>query len=277
MNVMILAAGEGTRFRPYTLTTPKPAIPFLGIPLACYTLSLIREIKLKKIVVNTYHLPEKITELYKSLPIDQNHLSFSHEKEIILGSGGGLGQARPLLKRDENVLMMNADEVILPHKPRVIDQLIKYHQTTNALATLLTTTHSEVGTKFGGVWVDAHNKVYGFGMGQPFFTHDLNAQHFMGVQLLSYKIFNYIDSEKPSNILHDVLIKAIKAGEKVNTLHITCDWFETGNLQDYNIATQKCIEILESSSKSYHANFLRETLDYYSPGWSLETIKKLQL
>lgn len=63
MNVMLLAAGEGTRLRPYTEILPKPAIPFLTIPLAAHALSFLRGFTIDKLVVNTFHLPHKIHEL----------------------------------------------------------------------------------------------------------------------------------------------------------------------------------------------------------------------
>ncbi len=41
MKAIILAAGEGTRLRPLTDTTPKPLINILGKPLMSYTLELL--------------------------------------------------------------------------------------------------------------------------------------------------------------------------------------------------------------------------------------------
>lgn len=277
MNVMVLAAGEGTRFRPYTLTTPKPAIPFLSVPLAAFGLQHLQSIKIKKMVVNTYHLPEKIVELFQGLPIEQNLISFSHEQGEIQGSGGGLGMARTLFKRDENIIMMNADEVILPHQSRMIENLVNYHTSTQAFATLLAMDHPEVGSKFGGVWCDSQNRVFGFGKHTPDHQKNLEGRHFLGIQILSYKVFNYIDSNKPSNILYDVLTKAMQAGEKVVSQKVSCTWHETGNLEDYKIATQMCLDILKNKPQSQEALYLKETLTRFQPNWTIEQIESFKL
>jgi NDP-sugar pyrophosphorylase family protein len=64
MNVMLLAAGEGTRLRPYTLEKPKPCIPFLSVPLAFYSLSLLSEINVHNLVTNVFHLPDQVQNLF---------------------------------------------------------------------------------------------------------------------------------------------------------------------------------------------------------------------
>jgi NDP-sugar pyrophosphorylase family protein len=38
MKGLLLAAGLGTRFKPYTDQVPKPAIPLLNVPIAYYNL-----------------------------------------------------------------------------------------------------------------------------------------------------------------------------------------------------------------------------------------------
>src|SRR3954468_699074 len=38
MQALVLAGGEGTRLRPLTLTTPKPAIPLVGRPFLTFML-----------------------------------------------------------------------------------------------------------------------------------------------------------------------------------------------------------------------------------------------
>ncbi|RYZ68331.1 MAG: mannose-1-phosphate guanyltransferase, partial [Proteobacteria bacterium] len=91
MNVMLLAAGEGTRLRPHTLIRPKPTIPFLNLPLAAYPLSLLEDMRVDRLVVNTFHLPTKVVDLFINLNHGARKLHFSHEINQIMGSGGGLG------------------------------------------------------------------------------------------------------------------------------------------------------------------------------------------
>ena len=76
MNVMLLGAGEGTRLRPYTLTLPKPAIPFVTGPLAGHSLSFLGNLAINKLVVNTYHLPGEILHLFHSLRPHAKFLDF---------------------------------------------------------------------------------------------------------------------------------------------------------------------------------------------------------
>ena len=59
MNVMMLTAGEGTRLRPHTQFWPKPAISFLNVPLFLYPLQFLDSIRIEKVVLNTFHLPER--------------------------------------------------------------------------------------------------------------------------------------------------------------------------------------------------------------------------
>ncbi len=244
MNVMLLAAGEGTRLRPYTLTLPKPAMPFLNIPLAAHSLGFLDGVNVDKLVVNTFHLAAKIHSLFEGLPHGAKELIFSDEKGKILGSGGGLGNAREHFKGGRDFVMMNADEVILPKNSNVFNEAVNVHKKSHALATLMVKDHPGVGTQFGGVWVDADNKVLGFG--KTALPGAVRAWHFIGVQILSEKVFDFIPAEGESNILYDALTTAIQQGHLVQAFPFECTWFETGNPHDYLEATAECLKILSS-------------------------------
>ena len=100
---MILAAGLGTRLRPYSLLRPKPLFPVLGEPLLLRIINQLRAAGFSSIIVNAYHLAKQIVTLLA----DQPDIILQAEP-IELGTGGGLRMALPYFK-DEPVLVTNGD------------------------------------------------------------------------------------------------------------------------------------------------------------------------
>ncbi len=245
MKVMLLAAGEGTRFRPHTTVLPKPAIPALNIPLSYYSLFLLKNFSPLDVVANTFHLPEKVVSCLSSLKNSLKSLDFSHEEKL-LGSGGGLFHAKKYFQMERNFILMNADEIILPHSANELYSALQTHEKNSALSTLVVMDHPEIGTKFGAVWLDKSKKVIGFGKAKP--ATATQGYHFIGVQFLSERIFNYLPSGE-SNILTDGLMNGIKAGESVQIHKINTTWYETGNLRDFLIANHLCLKLLKSGNE----------------------------
>ncbi len=260
MNVMLLAAGEGTRLRPHTLVLPKPSIPFLGIPLISYPLAFLNSIKIDQLVVNTFHLPEKIITTLKQLPPSGTDLIFSAEKGEILGSGGGLKKAEKFFKGQGDFILMNADEVILPKDKFIFEKACTFHQESKSLATLLVMKYPGVGTKFGGVWTKGSDVL---GFGKTALPGSETGWHFIGPQILSEEVFSFLPPQGPSNILYDGLAQAIAAGKKVSVYPIDCEWFETGNEKDFLEATKICLDFLAHDKSE--GKYLNEVLNTFAP------------
>lgn len=260
MNVMILAAGLGSRFNPHSFIKPKPALPFLNVPLGFYSLALLENTPVEKLVVNTFHLPKEIVQLFQKGILPTKNLDFSHEVGEIQGSGGGLKQAERFFKNHLDVIMMNGDEVILPHQPRLMAKALEQHKSSKALATLFVMEHPEVGHKFGGIWVDEQNQILSIGKTKP--EASTKGFHFIGIFIFSPRIFDYL-TRGPSHIFTDVLMPAIKLGEKVNIFKADVTWFETGNLDDYLSATADCLEIMKSNLPG--SAFLKKVISKHSP------------
>ncbi|MFN8846361.1 MAG: NDP-sugar synthase [Bdellovibrionales bacterium] len=243
MKAMVLAAGFGSRFSPHSLKIPKPAFPFLNVPMGFHCFQFLKNSGVESLVINTHHLPEKITELYKSQ--SQFNVEFSPEPDLILGSSGGLKKAQSHFANENTLLLLNADEVIFTHSLQIISDLLEQHHREGNLATLLVTEHPEVGTKFGGVWVDSKNQIVGFGKTKP--ANAEKAYHFIGVQALQSDVFNLIPENKEQNIFYDTLQKAFQQGERASVHPIDCHWFETGNLHDYLKATKMALQLLKEN------------------------------
>ncbi|MBM9512783.1 sugar phosphate nucleotidyltransferase [Desulfogranum marinum] len=103
MQAILLAAGFGTRLRPFTEHRPKPLFPVLNTPLLIILLHKLRDAGCTRIVVNCHHLAEQIK---KTLSISPD-IHVQHEPEI-LGTGGSLRKALPQFV-NEPVLVMNGD------------------------------------------------------------------------------------------------------------------------------------------------------------------------
>jgi MurNAc alpha-1-phosphate uridylyltransferase len=89
---MILAAGFGSRLKSITMSCPKPLLDIGGMPIIDHTLQHLREIKIKKCVVNTHYL-SKLMQAHLQR-VNNPEIIVSHEDEI-LETGGGLLKALP--------------------------------------------------------------------------------------------------------------------------------------------------------------------------------------
>lgn len=112
-DVMILAAGLGTRMRPLTNDTPKPLLQAGGRPLLDRVVGLAHAEGATRFVVNAHHHIEQmkphVLALDASLAGTQFELS---EEASLLNTGGGVKAALPLLQSDP-ILVMNADSLWL--------------------------------------------------------------------------------------------------------------------------------------------------------------------
>jgi mannose-1-phosphate guanylyltransferase len=103
MQAMLLAAGFGTRLRPYTLLRPKPLFPVCNTPLLHLLLDKLQQEGCGQTVVNCNYLADQIVNALA----DKDEVILQREQEV-LGTGGGLRKALPHFA-DEPVLVMNAD------------------------------------------------------------------------------------------------------------------------------------------------------------------------
>jgi len=105
-DVMILAAGFGTRMGALTADRPKPLIEVAGRPLLDHAITAARDGG-GRIAVNAHYRAEQIAAHLASHHPD---VTLSVEAPDILDSGGGLKQALPHLRTDP-VATLNADAV----------------------------------------------------------------------------------------------------------------------------------------------------------------------
>src|SRR5215470_6719679 len=94
-HAMILAAGLGTRMRPLTDVMPKPLVPVDGKPLINHVLDRLAAVGVETAVVNVHHFADQIEQHLK--PRRAPKIVISDERDAVLGTGGGVVKALPLL------------------------------------------------------------------------------------------------------------------------------------------------------------------------------------
>ena len=134
MKAMILSAGLGTRFKPWTDEHPKALALVNGKSLLQRNVEFLQQYGIKDVVVNVHHFAEQVIDAIEKNKGWGSNIIISNEKDMLLETGGGLLKARPFLE-DDTFLTINVDILT--------DANLKYflasHQQENSLVTLAVT------------------------------------------------------------------------------------------------------------------------------------------
>jgi len=95
--VALLAGGLATRLRPITAKIPKLLVEVAGEPFFTHQLRLLKAAGLTEIILCVGYLGEQIVELYKDGSRYGVNIKYSFDGPKLLGTGGALIQALPLL------------------------------------------------------------------------------------------------------------------------------------------------------------------------------------
>lgn len=94
---MVLAAGLGLRMRPLTDHMPKPLVRVAGRALLDHVLDKLAETNVTEAVVNVHYLPDQIIDHVAARTSPR--VTISDERDQVLGTGGAVVKALPLLGR----------------------------------------------------------------------------------------------------------------------------------------------------------------------------------
>jgi NDP-sugar pyrophosphorylase family protein len=107
MDAIILAAGLGTRLRPYTLQTPKPLLPVQGRPILDWTLAALPK-QVERLLVVVHYLGEQVEDYLGQ----QKHFAQWQvvRQETPRGTGDAVMTCREHL-RSPQFLVINGDDL----------------------------------------------------------------------------------------------------------------------------------------------------------------------
>jgi MurNAc alpha-1-phosphate uridylyltransferase len=122
---LILCAGYGKRLNPLTLDIPKPLLKINEITLLENTINLLQDLGIKKVILNTFHLKEKIYDFIekKKFQID---LDIIDEGEDILDTGGGILNMMNS-SSEKDFLTINPDTLWSKNYKKYIQDMEKFY------------------------------------------------------------------------------------------------------------------------------------------------------
>ena len=126
---IILCGGFGKRLNPITLKTPKPLIELKNITMLENCINTIIDLKIKKVLINIFHLGEQISNFIKEkkFPID---IEIIKDGDKILNTGGGILNMMNC-SQDENFLIFNPDTLWKKDYVNEIDKMKSYYFQNN--------------------------------------------------------------------------------------------------------------------------------------------------
>ena len=126
---IILCGGFGKRLNPITLKTPKPLIELKNITMLENCINTIIDLKIKKVLINIFHLGEQISNFIKEkkFPID---IEIIKDGDKILNTGGGILNMMNC-SQDENFLIFNPDTLWKKDYVSEIDKMESYYFQNN--------------------------------------------------------------------------------------------------------------------------------------------------
>ena len=224
MKAMILAAGLGTRLRPYSRHTPKPLFTIDQRPLLDIIIERLQRSGCEAAMINTHYHHTQIEAFVQAqdypLPVKTRH-----EPEI-LGTGGGIRNMSDFWE-DGPMLVLNADVVC----DIDLKKVFRFHQRHAAPVTMV----MHDCETFNSVWVDQNDRIVGF-QRDPKSAADVRQLAFTGIHVLDRRVLDFLPASGPAHII-DAYQRMLDSGESI-AAYVSRGhyWQDIGTPQNYRSA-----------------------------------------
>lgn len=224
MKAMILAAGLGTRLKPFTEQHPKALAVINKKSLLQRNIEYLASFGITDVIVNVHHFPGQITDVIKNNNGFGSNVSISDEKDEVLETGGGLIKARKFLDGTEPFVLMNVD--ILTDMD--LGKMAEQHVASKALATLAVTNRKT-------------NRYFLFNELETLcgWRNDKT-----GEQKISRETTIYIQKAFSGiHIISPAIFSMIKAKGKFSMVQVYLDLCKTNTIAGFDHSTSKFIDV----------------------------------
>lgn len=240
MKAMVLAAGFGSRLRPWTYSHPKALVPVGGVPMLERVIVNLREQGFDRIVVNVHHFAEQIVAFLQGRDLGVS-IAISDESHRLLDTGGAILHARQLLMSDDYpVLVHNVD--ILSNAD--LAELMRVHERNSADSTLLVSDResgrklvfgSDMGLKGWHHLADDRYLPVGFQKSATDEELSFSGIHVVGKKLIESMEATVTDSKFP---LIEFLLSAVRGCKVIGYLQKNLNLIDIGKPSSLSQAQQ---------------------------------------
>ncbi|MDR1044634.1 MAG: NTP transferase domain-containing protein [Candidatus Adiutrix sp.] len=222
---MIMGAGAGRRLRPLSLVRPKPLFQVLNKTMLEWWAEFLSSAGIRKVVINVHYQSELMLERIERLSASfEGRLTIlASPEDEILGTGGGLKKAAPLLGKND-FMVVNAD---IFTDFELVRLALKHLANPGRLATLglLENAHR------ANVSVGEGGRLLGF-RSEEALPGELSRQTYCGVMAMSPDIFELIP-DGHSDIV-DVFNRVLAEGRDIfGWAYDPAIWRDMGTPEDY--------------------------------------------
>ena len=226
---MLFAAGLGTRLRPYTNDRPKAMVEINGMPLLEIVLRRLKFFGANEVVINVHHFAEMIMNFLKTKDNFGLKIHISHEKKIVLETGGGLKKARHFLQGNEPFLVHNVDVI----SDLDLRKMYDFHVKNGALSTLAVRDR-ESSRKL--LFSEENNQLTGW---QNMRTNEQRISRnklkikdlaFSGIHVIDPRIFDFMPKYKRKFSIIDTYLEAAKTETILGFPHTYSHWLDVGKI-----------------------------------------------
>ena len=232
---MILAAGLGTRLKPFTLSHPKALAQVDGIPLLEYAIVHLKKHGFNDIIINVHHFSEQIVEFLKQKKYFDINITLSDESEKLLNTGGGLKKASGFFTDKRPFILYNVDVLTDLN----LKDFYKSHVNSDALATLAVrgrkTSRYFLFNQLGHLcgWKNmATNEIKitnrTVSRLQPF--------AFSGIQVINHDVLEMLDKYEGAFSITDVYLELCANYKIVSFNHDKSFWLDLGTAEKVDYA-----------------------------------------
>ncbi|MEP6596924.1 MAG: sugar phosphate nucleotidyltransferase [Ginsengibacter sp.] len=233
MKAMILAAGLGTRLKPFTDKHPKALAMINGKSLLQRNIQYLQNFGINEVAVNVHHFADKVIAAIKNNNGYGSRIFISDETKEILETGGAIKKASWFFKDNEPFVLMNVDVLV----DMDMGLMIKQHITQKPLATLAVTTRKtsryflfdELDNLCG--WKNENTGEQK--MSKEIIGHTQKA--FSGIHIISPEIFLLIKHEGKFSIT-DVYLELCKTHDITAFDHSTSKFVDVGRPENILLA-----------------------------------------